>query len=85
MTTVSAQRILDLWPTLTPEKQAELVQTAERMAAPQTPRKLKEREIAAIARSRADYAAGRVLDEKAYDGEMSTFMADLKAKATPTT
>lgn len=85
MTTASAQRILDLWPTLTPEKQAELVEAAERMAAPQTPRKLTEREIAAAACSRADFADGRVLDEKAYEAEMSTFMSGLKAKATPTT
>lgn len=77
----SPQRILELWPRLTAEDQVRLVQTAESMAVPQPTRRLSPREKAAVDRSRADFAAGRVLDDEEYEAAMSTFMAELEAAA----
>jgi predicted transcriptional regulator len=57
---------------------------AERMATPTAIRRLSPRETAAIERSRADFAAGRVLDEAEYEAAMAVFMAKLEAEASST-
>lgn len=52
------------------------------MAVPAGLRELTERENAAVERSRADFASGRVLDESAYDAAMTAFLSGLEAKAS---
>jgi hypothetical protein len=77
-------RIIELWPTLTAEAQTRLVDAAERMASSATTRRLSPRERAAVERSRADFAAGRVLDEAEYEAAMAAFMRKLEAEASST-
>jgi hypothetical protein len=80
--TPSPQRIVELWPTLRAEDQTRLVEVAERMAVAPVTRRLSPREKMAIGRSRADFAAGRFLDEAEYEAEMAAFMAKLEAGAS---
>ena len=82
--TTTPQRIIELWPTLTTEAQARLVDAAERMATSTVTRRLSQRERAAVGRSRADFAAGRVLDEADYEEAMAAFMLKLEAEASST-
>jgi len=78
MDTPKPERILELWPSLTEEEQASLVDTVERLTAPRRLRRLTDREIEAVERSRADFAAGRVLDDAAYEKAMREFMEGLR-------
>ena len=81
MTIQTPNRILELWPSLSPEKRAALLDMAEIIAAPVEPHSLTAEERAALDRSREDYNSGRVLDEDAYAARMTAFMAGLKAKS----
>ena len=74
-------RILELWPSLTEEEQASLVDTVERLTAPRRLRKLSQREIAAVAESRLDFKQGRVLDDAAYEKASQEFMDGLRQKS----
>ena len=82
--TTTPQRIIELWPTLTTEAQTRLVDAAERMATSTVTRRLSQRERAAVERSRADFAAGRVLDEAEYEAAMAAFILKLEAEASST-
>ena len=44
------------------------------------PRRLSDEELALIAQSRADFAAGRTLSAGEYEAEMSAFLADLRTR-----
>ena len=77
MTIQTPNRILELWPTLSPEKRAALLDLVETISAPVTPLRLTAEERAALDRSREDYKAGRVLDEEEYTAGMNAFMARL--------
>jgi hypothetical protein len=84
MSTTSPHRILELWPKLTPEKQAELIRTAERLAAPHgataDAMKLTTEEIEAIERGRDDFKHGRTLSLEEYRTDMDAFFARIEGK-----
>ena len=81
MTVQTPNRILELWPMLSPEKRAAVLEMVETIAAPVAALRLTAEERAALDRSRGDYKAGRVLDEAEYAARMDAFMARLKAKS----
>ena len=81
--TPTPQRIIELWPALTPEAQSKLVEMAEQLVAPRHMRKLTAREMAAVDRSRADFAEGRVLDDIEYDAAMASFLSNLETSSAP--
>lgn len=84
MTTITPQRLLDLWPALSPERRAELVETAERMAAPvadgMKPVEFTADELAAIEQGSEDFKHGRTLRLDEFRADMDAFFARLKAK-----
>ena len=77
------QRIIDLWPALSPEAQSKLVELAEQLVVPRHKRKLTARELATVDRSRADFAEGRVLDDTEYDAVMASFLSKLETSSAP--
>ncbi len=81
MTAHTPKSIIELWPTLSPEKQAALLDIAETVAASVPSQQLTADERGALNRSRDDFKADRVLDEDAYAGRMDAFMARLEAKS----
>ena len=85
MTTASAQRILDLWPTLTPEKQAELIETAERMAqAADEPIAFTPEDLAGIERGRADFKHGRTLTVDEFETRSRSILEGLRREPKTT-
>lgn len=62
MTTASESRILELWPKLSEEHRNVLIEIAESSVDTPTSIQLTGDELAALERSKADFAAGRVLD-----------------------
>ena len=62
MTTASASRILELWPKLSEEHRNVLIEIAESSVETPASIQLTDDELAALERSKGDFAAGRVLD-----------------------
>ena len=81
MSTVTLERIVELWPLLTPEARGELVTLAEVSAEPDSPLELTAEEEKLLAQARDDYRQGRVLDAKEYNAEMDVFMQRLAAQS----
>ena len=81
MTIQTPNRILELWPTLSAAKRAVVLEIVEAIAVTSPPLALTLEERAALDRSKADYKAGRVLDEDEYGARMNAFMDRLKAKS----
>lgn len=80
MSIQTPDRILELWPQLSPDKQAAVLDLIEAIATPAGPLQLGASERAAIEQSKVDFEIGRVLNEQEYEARMTGFMARLKAK-----
>ncbi len=85
METTSAQRILELWPALSVEEQAKLVETAERMAAANADQPVTTEftsgELQAIEAGREDFKHGRSLTADELEVRSASFIEGLRSKA----
>ena len=77
MSTVTPDRIVELWPHLSDEAREKLVEIAEEDAGDSL--QLTPEEERLIEQSREDFRQGRVLDEDEYRAEMDAFMQQLRA------
>lgn len=82
MGTITPERIVELWPTLSPEARQQIAEIAESNAGNDMPLDLSEEEERLLAQARDDFKHGRALDSAEYHAEMSAFMERLAAKAT---
>ncbi len=81
MTTKALDRIVELWPLLPEEVQADLVTRVEAVAANVEPVEFTPEELAGIERGREDFKHGRTLSLPEYRTDMDAFFDRLKAKA----
>ena len=81
MTIQMPNRILELWPQLSPDKQAAVLDLIETIAIRSPPLELDASEHAALEQSKADFEAGRVYNEQEYEAQMARFMNGLMAKS----
>ena len=81
MTTMTPERIVELWPSLTDAARRSLIDIAEGIAATPSKLALTDDERAAVERSRQDFRNGRVLSEDEYRHSMNVFMRSLPRKA----
>jgi hypothetical protein len=83
--TNSPSRILELWPQLSTELRAELIETAERFAAPghaMEPTEFTDEELAAIEQGQEDFRQGRTLTLDEFHARTAKFLESLRTKST---
>ena len=80
MTIKTPDRIIELWPMLSPEARAQLTEVAESIAVPILPLHLTDDERAQIEQAREDFRAGRILSEENYRLRMDAFMTRMRSK-----
>jgi hypothetical protein len=83
--TNSPSRILELWPHLSSALRAELIATAERLAAPghaMEPPEFTDEELAAIEQGQEDFRQGRTLTLDEFDARTAKFLESLRIKST---
>ncbi len=83
MTTITPARIIELWPTLSPEARQRIAEIAESDSGKDVPFDLSVEEQQLLARARDDFKHGRALDTDDYHAEMSAFMQRLATQSTP--
>jgi hypothetical protein len=81
MSTITPDRIAELWPALSPEARRQIARIVEADAGKEMPLVLSDEEERLLAQARDDFKCGRVLDAGEYHAEMSAFMQRLAAKA----
>jgi hypothetical protein len=81
MSTINLDRIIELWPTLSPEVRQRIGEIAERNAGGDIPLDLSDEEQQLLARARDDFKHGRALDTDEYHAEMSAFMQRLATQS----
>ena len=82
MSTITPERIVELWPVLSPEARRQIAEIVEAGAAKDMPLDLSDEEERLLAQARDDFKHGRTLDAGEYHAEMSSFMQRLAAQAT---
>jgi hypothetical protein len=83
MSTITPDRIIELWPTLSAEARQQISDIAESNAGKDVPLDLSDEEQQSLARARDDFKHGRALDADEYHAEMSAFMQRLATQSTP--
>ena len=83
MSTITPDRIVELWPALSLEARQRISEIAESNAGKDVPLDLSDEEQQFLARARDDFKHGRVLDTDEYHAEMSAFMRRLAIRSTP--
>lgn len=79
MSAITPDRLIEHWPTLTPEARRQI---AESNGSRDMPFNLSEDEKRLLAQARDDFDHGRALDTDAYHAEMSAFMQRLASQST---
>ena len=82
MSTITPDRIVELWSALSPEARRQIAEIVEGDAGKDMPLDLSGEEERLLVQARDDFKHGRALDADEYHAEMSTFMQRLAAKAT---
>ena len=83
MTAITPDRIIELWPTLSPEARQRIAEIAEGDAGKDVPIDLSLEEQQLLVQARDDFKHGRALNTDEYRAEMSAFIQGLAAKSTP--
>ena len=81
MSTITPDRIVELWPSLPEEAREKLVELAERIAQNSGRFEFAAEELAGIERGREDFIHGRTFSLPEYRTDMDAFFERLKAKA----
>ena len=82
MSTISPDRIVELWPSLPEEARLKIVELAERSAATSGTVEFSADELAGIERGREDFKHGRTQSLPEYRADMDAFFNRLKAKTS---
>ncbi len=80
MSTITLDRIVELWPSLSPEARRQIAGIAEACAGKDTPLGLSDEEERLLVQARDDFKHGRALDADEYHAGMSAFMQRLAAQ-----
>jgi hypothetical protein len=83
MSTITPDRIIELWPTLSAEARRRIAEIAESDSGKDVPIDLSVDEQKLLAQARDDFEHGRALDTDEYRAEMTAFMHGLATKSTP--
>jgi hypothetical protein len=81
MSTITPDRIVELWPVLSLEARRQIAAIVEADAGKEAPLNLSSEEERLLAQAQDDFRHGRALDAGGYHAEMSVFMHGLAAKA----
>ena len=81
MSTITPDRIAELWPALSLEARRQIAAIVEADAGKEKPLNLSSEEERLLERARDDFRHGRALDADEYHAGMSAFMQRLAAKA----
>ena len=84
MNTITPDRIVELWPSLSSEVRQKIVELAETGAAREAPLDLSHEEERLLSSARDDFRQGRTLSLEEYRAEMDAFMAGLRRTARTT-
>jgi hypothetical protein len=82
MSTKDLERVIELWPSLSDEARADVVELAEASQQPAM-RPLTRYELDMLERSREDFKHGRFMNADEYYQHMQEFLRELAAKAAP--
>jgi hypothetical protein len=82
MSPITPERIVELWPTLSPEARRQIAEIVQSNAGKDMPLDLSEEEEQMLAQARDDFKHGRALDSDEYHAEMSAFIHRLATKST---
>jgi hypothetical protein len=80
-TTITPERIAELWPALSPEARQQIAEIVEADAVKDMPLDLSAEEERLLAQALDDFKQGRALNAGEYRAEMSAFMKRLAAQA----
>jgi hypothetical protein len=80
MSTITLDRIVELWPSLSPEARRQIAGIAEACAGKDMPLGLSDEEERLLVQARDDFKHGRALDADEYHAGMSAFMQRLAAQ-----
>ena len=83
MSTITPERIVELWPSLSAEARRKIIEIAETHAKREATLDLTQDEEQLLARARDDFKHGRTLSMDEFRADMDTFMAGLRRKAEP--
>ena len=81
MSTITSDRIVELWPSLSTEAREKLVTIAERIAGTDEPLELSPDEERMLAQARDDFAQGRTLSMGEFKADLDGFIGGLGANA----
>ena len=80
MSTITPNRIAELWPALSPEARRQIAEIVEADAGKEVTLNLSSEEERLLAQAGDDFRHGRALDAGEYRAEMSAFMQRLAGK-----
>ena len=81
MSTITPDRIIQLWPSLSEEAREKLVEIAESIAEADTPLELSPDEELLLKQAREDFKYGRTLSLDDYKADLDAFFGGLRAKS----
>ena len=81
MSTLTPDRIVELWPNLSEAAREKLVEIAESIAQADTPLTLSSAEEALLAQSREDFAHGRTVTLEDFKADLDAFFGGLRARS----
>ena len=81
MSTITPDRIVELWPSLSEEARAKLVGIAESIAEPDMPLDLSPEEELLLEQAREDFRQGRTISLDEYEAELDVLFDELRAKS----
>ena len=81
MSTITPDRVVELWSALPEEARRKIVEIAEENVAKDVPLDLSAEEELLLSRARDDFSHGRAIDSDQYSAKMSAFMRRLASQS----
>ena len=81
MSTITLDRIVQLWPRLSEEEREKLVEIAESIAEADSPLELSPEEEILLEQAREDFRQGRTISLDELDAELDILFDELRAKS----